>query len=247
MEFLSDYSTAQIIAGVAAAFAAAFVRGLAGFGMAILLVPVLALALDPVEAVMVTNVLGILVGITEFRRLVRNSERSAWVIGGLVIVTTPIGLWALTVTDPDFARLLIALIGLIAFAALLVPWKPHAEPGRGLTGSVGVTAGLLTGYAGMPGPPVVPYYVMRALDRETTKASMLLVFTIAAASGTAAGAALGRLELQIPVLAATLFPAVLAGNWLGEKASGKISDPVWRFFVGLVLGGAAVAALIRVV
>jgi len=37
----------QIAIGVLAALAAAYVRGLAGFGMAILLVPVLALAIAP--------------------------------------------------------------------------------------------------------------------------------------------------------------------------------------------------------
>ena len=233
------------MAGLLAALFAAFVRGLAGFGMAILLVPVLALALDPVEAVMATNLLGIFVGLTEARRLVRNSERSAWLIGGLVVLTTPIGVWMLTRTDPDIARVIRAMVGLVAFAILLFPWKPKAEPSKTATGGVGVLAGLLTGYAGMPGPPVVPYYVKRALDRETTKASMLLVFTIAAAAGAAASAGLGRLDLTLLALSVLPLPAVLIGNWLGEHASGRVSDPVWRIFVGIVLGGAALVALIR--
>ena len=38
-------------------------------------------------------------------------------------------------------------------------------------------SGLLTGYAGMPGPPVVPYYAGRDLPRATIKASMQLIFT----------------------------------------------------------------------
>ena len=247
METLTDYSAAQVMAALAAAFAAAFVRGLAGFGMAILLVPVLALALDPVEAVMATNVLGVLLGLSEAKRLLQNSERSAWIIAGLVLVSTPAGLWLLTVTEPALARFVIAIIALVAFALVLLPWKPKGKPSGFLTGGVGVTAGLLTGYAGMPGPPVVPYYIARALDRETTKASMLFVFTIAALAGTFAGAAMGRLDLSLLALAGGLFPAVLAGNWIGEQASGRIGDVTWRAFVGVILGGAALTAFIRLI
>ena len=47
------------------------------------------------------------------------------------------------------------------------------------------------------------------------------------------------------VLALLLFPAVLLGNWLGNKAFGRISDKAWRLFVGVVLGAAAIAALVR--
>ena len=95
----------------------------------------------------------------------------------------------------------------------------------------------------MPGPPVVPYYVGRDIPRETAKASMLLIFTCASSVGLASGAAIGVLQWKLALLAALLFPAVLLGNWLGNKASGRIGDRTWRICVGMVLGGAAAAAL----
>ena len=49
--------------------AAGFVRGLAGFGFAVVLVPVLSLTLLPVEALMVTNVVAVLLGLSELRFL----------------------------------------------------------------------------------------------------------------------------------------------------------------------------------
>ena len=106
-------------------------------------------------------------------------------------------------------------------------------------------SGLMTGYAGMPGPPVVPYYIGRAIPRETAKASMMLIFTIAAGAGLVSGAALGILAWRLPLLAALLFPAVLLGNWLGDRAAGQIGDALWRGVVGVILGGAALAALLR--
>ena len=63
MDLLADFNAAQIAFAFIAAFGAAFVRGLTGFGMAILLVPVLALALSPVEAVLVVNGMSVLIGL----------------------------------------------------------------------------------------------------------------------------------------------------------------------------------------
>ncbi len=215
--------------------------------MAILLVPVLALALLPVEAVLVTNFLALLIGLSEIRRLVRDAEKSAWIISALVVIATPPGLWLLTVTGADLARLIIALVALSAFAIILMPSRGEMTHGPVTTGGVGILSGLLTGFAGMPGPPVVPYYVGRTLPRAVVTASMLFIFTVAAATGLGAGIVLGEFGWEQFVLALALFPAVLLGNWTGARASGRVSDKVWRVCVGLVLGGAALAALYRLI
>ncbi|MFW2349701.1 sulfite exporter TauE/SafE family protein [Qipengyuania sp.] len=247
MELLAAYAPWQLAAVLAAAFISAFVRGLTGFGMAILLVPILALALSPVHAVLLTNFLSVFVGLSEIRRLVRGAERSAWMIIALVVLTTPAGLYLLSMTTPDVARLAIAIIALSAFGAILLPRRAALEHHPATTVSVGILSGLMTGYAGMPGPPVVPYYVGRAIPRETAKASMLLIFTCASTTGLVSGAALGVLDWSLPPLAVLLFPAVLLGNWLGNRASGRIGDGLWRIAVGAILGGAALAALARLI
>jgi uncharacterized membrane protein YfcA len=245
VEILAGFTALQVAVALAAALGASFVRGLTGFGMAILLVPILALALPPVEAVVLGNCLSLLIGLTEARMLVREAERSAWVIGGIVVLTTPLGLWALFSTSADVARLVIALIAFSAFLAILLPRRGSGIPGRLVTGSVGVLSGLMTGYAGMPGPPVVPYYAGRALPRITIKASMLLIFTIAASAGLASATWLGILRVELAVFALVMLPVILIGNRLGTAVSGRISDPVWRAVVGIVLAGAAAGALAR--
>ncbi|ASJ89880.1 sulfite exporter TauE/SafE family protein [Porphyrobacter sp. CACIAM 03H1] len=247
MAILGGFTALQVGVALAAALGSAFVRGLTGFGMAILLVPVLALALPPIEAVVLTNALSLMIGATEIRSLVRDAERSVWVIGALVLAATPLGMLALSLTGRDVARLVIALIALSAFIAILLPRRGNAQPGRGVTGAVGVLSGLMTGYAGMPGPPVVPYYAGRDLPRSTAKASMQLIFTIAASAGLASALWLGVLRWQLLLFAVLILPFIIAGNRLGARVSGRVSDPLWRASVGLVLGGAALAALIRLV
>ena len=244
MELLAEYTVLQIAVAVLTALAAAFIRGLAGFGLAILLVPVLALAMTPVEAVLATNVVALLIGLSEIVRITREAEKSAWTIGALVVLATGPGLYLLNITPAPLARLLIALIALSAFFAMFLPKRPPDQPGVVQTGLVGISSGLLTGFAGMPGPPVVPYYLGRAIPKEIAKSSMLLIFTIAAAAGLGSGAVIGVMNWSLVVLGALLFPAVLIGNYFGAKAFGKVSDTAWRAFVMLVLGVTALAALL---
>lgn len=240
-----EFSALQIAVAVAATLGAAFIRGLTGFGFGILLVPILALALSPVEAVLAINIMAGGLALTEIRMILREAERSAFIIGALVVVGTAPGLWLLSVTPPDIARLLIALVALSAFVAILIPQRGAEQPGAMTTGLTGLSAGVLTGFAAMPGPPVVPYYVGRAIPRTVAKASMVCIFGIASMAGIGSGLALGVLGGEVFFLGLALFPLVLTGNWIGSLAFGKVSDRLWRAFVGVVLGAAALAALIK--
>jgi uncharacterized membrane protein YfcA len=243
---LAGLTPEQLGLALIAALAAAFVRGLAGFGMAILLVPVLGLAIPPGEAVVAANWLGIFIGLVGVRAIVGASERSALIIGGIAMLATPLGVWLLAITDPALARLLIALVALAAFALVLLPKRPEGHvPTSTETGVTGLACGVLTGFAGMPGVPVVPFYLRRQLSPLLARASMMTIFLATSLAGVGSAMALKVATWRELVLALVLFPAVLLGNWLGHRAFGRISDTAWRSFVGAVLGIAALAALWR--
>ncbi|WP_088310518.1 sulfite exporter TauE/SafE family protein [Novosphingobium sp. B 225] len=241
-----DLTTLQIAVALFAALGAAFVRGLAGFGMAILLVPVLGLAIPPREAVVVANWLGLLIGFVGLKRIIQDSERSALTIAVIAVLATPLGVMLLAWADPALARVLIALIALGSFVLVLLPKRPADHVPTALeTGTTGLLSGVLTGFAGMPGPPVVPYYLRRAIPPQLARASMMAIFMATSLAGVIAASVLKVATVREPLLALLLFPGVLLGNHLGHKAFGKVSDTAWRSFTGLVLGLSAVAALWR--
>lgn len=236
----------QIAIALAAALAAAFVRGLAGFGMAILLVPVLGLAISPAEAVVTANWLGIFIGLVGLKALLGASERSAFVIGGLAMAATPLGVWLLSITDPALARLIIAVVALGAFGLVLLPKRPDGHrPSTIETGGTGIACGVLTGFAGMPGVPVVPFYLRRQIAPQLARASMMTIFLATSIAGVGSAVVLRVATWRELGLGLMLFPAVLLGNTLGSRAFGKVSDTAWRLFVGFVLGATALAALWR--
>ena len=109
-------------AGAAAmTFGAAYVRGLTGFGMAIILVPLLGMIVPPGQAVVVAIILQLLIGPVGLRVILADADRHTAVpIGLIAMATTPLGMLALKAITPDVARLMITLVAVGAFLALLL-------------------------------------------------------------------------------------------------------------------------------
>ena len=236
------------LAGAAAmTFGAAYVRGLTGFGMAIILVPLLGLIIPPAQAVVLGILLQLLIGPVGLGLIHADADRAtALPIGLIAMATTPVGMAVLDVTRPDVARLLITVVAVGAFVAVLLPKQPEGHrPGRGAVIGTGVASGLLTGFAAMPGPPVVPFYLRRHLEPRVARASMLLIFFLTAIAGTAAALWVGIATKRLALLALLLFAPMWLGNRFGGRHFGRVPPHVWQAMVAVVLGVAAISAVVR--
>jgi uncharacterized protein len=228
------------------AFIAAAVRGLTGFGMAIILVPLLGMIIPPAQAVILAILLQVMIGPVEIRKSLAHCERpSTFIIAGAAVLATPVGLWLLTLSTPDTARLIIAGLAIAAFLLVIMPKSPHGRPGLPLTVGTGITAGLLTGFAAMPGPPVVPYYLQGSVKPQTARASMMSIFFATAIAGTLASFASGMANGAVMMMAAILLGPMLLGNYLGSKAFGRVSPIIWRSCVAVLLCIAGISTLWR--
>ena len=227
-------------------FVAAGIRGVTGFGMAIVLVPLLTLVVRPDEAVVVAILLQFLIGPVGLKTILADSERpSSLIIAGSAMLATPLGLWLLARISPDLARILIAGVAISAFLFVLIP-KRGTKPLRvTYTVLTGLGAGVLTGFAGMPGPPVVPYYLRHGVSPQQARASMMLVFFATAVAGTLAAFVSGMANNKLVTVTFLLLPPMLFGNWLGARAFGKMDPVLWRIGVSILLGGAALSAVWR--
>lgn len=230
------------------AFGAAAIRGLTGFGMAIILVPLLCLVMRPDAAVILAILLQFMIGPVGIAKIIQDADfKSAVPIMAAAIITTPFGLWLLAHTQPDVARVGVATIAMGAFLLILLPRTRQSTPKGITTIFTGALAGILTGFAAMPGPPVVVFYVRDSITPIVARASMMMIFFATAITGTAIAALSGLLSTPIIVTAFVMLLPMIAGNWLGAKAFGKISPPLWRSAVGILLGGAGLSALYRLI
>jgi len=239
------FAIEAVIVALLAAMAAGFVRGLAGFGLSVVLVPVLQLAIAPSAAVLIGLISLFLIGLTDVGRIRRDADRSAIPITLLALACMPLGLWALVALPPEWARVLIALVSLGAFVLVVVPLGKVAMPRRPAMALSGFFTGFFGGFAGMPGPGMAPFYLRGRLEPRQARASMMAIFLVVTPLSAAVFVWQGIGGLPELELAALLFPAVLLGDWFGHRAFGRVTQGQWQLATALVLGGAALGALYK--
>lgn len=227
---------------------ASAIRGLTGFGMAIVLVPLLGMIMRPEDAVVLAIILQFIIGPVGMRSILAEADRpSALKIAAIAMATTPIGVWLLANTPPDVARAIIACIAICAFLLVAATFGARERPTLFTTMATGAAAGVLTGFAAMPGPPVVPYYLRAAFSPHEARGSMMLIFFATAIAGTISALAIGLVSAPLVWLSVILTVPMLVGNALGGLAFGRVPDPAWRGLVALLLGVAGIAAVARLI
>lgn len=238
------FAPEAIAVALFAAIAAGFVRGLAGFGLSVVLVPVLQLAIAPSSAVLIGLVSLFLIGLTDIGRIRREADRSSVIPITLIsLACMPLGLWALFSLSADWARVLIALVSLGAFVLVVIPLGKIAMPRHPAMALSGFFTGFFGGFAGMPGPGMAPFYLRGRLAPREARASMMAIFLALTPIGSAVFVWLEIGGWEEVELAALLFPAVLLGDWFGHRGFGRVSAAQWQVATALVLGGAAIGAL----
>ncbi|MFM9851573.1 MAG: sulfite exporter TauE/SafE family protein [Sphingomonadaceae bacterium] len=244
----SGLSAGALVAVMLMAFGAAAIRGLTGFGMAIILVPLLCIVMRPDDAVILAILLQFMIGPIGIVKILREAHFSSAIpIMATAILATPFGLWLLANTPPDIARVSVAAIAIGAFLLVIMPRNRAATPSMPTSLVTGALAGLLTGFAAMPGPPVVLFYIRDSFTPSVARASMMLIFFATAITATTVAALSGLVSTPTVVIAFVMLLPMIAGNWIGGLAFGRISAPLWRGAVALLLGGAGVSALYRLV
>ena len=219
------------------------VKGVTGMGLPTVAMGLLGAVMPPVVAAsllvipsFVTNVWQLLAG-PSFGKLAR---RLALMMAG-ILVGTVAGSWVLTSADTALTTAgLGAALALYALSSLLLrPWRVPPAAERWLSPLVGLVTGLITGSTGIFVIPAVPY--LQALDLEKDDLIQALglsftVSTIALAIGLAGSGAFNTGNLTGSAI--VLVPA-LAGMWLGQIKSGRISPPTFRrwFLICLLLLG----------
>lgn len=230
----------------ASIFLAGLVRGLTGFGLAVVLIPLISLIIPPERAVLLGVLMGVLtspLGYAKARHSVDPKITRPIVWSGIAVA--PIGLYLLTITPPDVARMIIASIAVLSFFVLIMKRAPEPPQGKAALLATGAMTGLLGGFAAMPGPPVIHYFVRSSISAATARDAMIIIFFWSPLAVAGFALIAGRLDWPLGVLAMSGFPVLAAGNALGTHFFGRLCDPVWRGLVLVLIAGSAAGAVVR--
>ena len=160
---------------VLAVCVAGLVRGFAGFGSAMIIMPVASSILTPIEAVIflvAAELVGPLPNLRNALQTGRPREVGRLMLGAALAL--PLGLWCLSLIDPTAFGWIISGIVLTLLSLLLMGWRYRGALTRRLVVATGALGGFLTGFSGIPGPPVIMLYMASTLPAAVIRANFLL-------------------------------------------------------------------------
>lgn len=220
-----------------------FLNSMVGFGFSLVTVPLMAVAVGPKDAVVLSAMFGLLSngGVA----LRHRSDVEVPVVRRLVLgslVGMPIGLLVLVVVPPAPLQVAISVTVLVAVAVLARGWV-LADPHPAVDLGAGLCSGVLNTSVGVSGPPVVMDLHGRALPKGPFRASAAACFGLAGVVALALFAMAGRLDPGLAVSGALALPAWPVGAVLGEQVHHRFPDDRFRSVVLVLLALTAVITL----
>lgn len=242
MPDLAPFLDRDLVLLAAAAMVAGLVRGFAGFGTAMIMVPVASAMWGPSVGIPIVIMLDAVVTLPPTALAL---TRCDWgevlpvALGGIVCV--PLGVWLLTLADPTALRWLISAVILVVVAVLGRGWRYAGRTPLALRAAVGGTSGLAGGFLGVSGPPVILFWLGGAGAAATVRANIFAFFGLLSV-GTISGFALnGLITPQSLIRMALLLPFFAASLWLGTRGFAGAGERQYR---GIALGACALAAVL---
>jgi uncharacterized membrane protein YfcA len=225
-----------MLGAVAIAAVAGVVRGITGFGGAMVMAPPLALLLGPSLAVPVVLLLE---SVAATPMLVHTRRQVRWRVVGPILaaacLAAPLGSYVLVVAEPHLLRRAIASIVIVFSLLLLRGWRYAGKQRIGTSIGVGAVSGAMLGATSIGGPPVILYLLSGPDPIESTRANLSLYVAGSALAGLVALWAGGVLAGAAVMAGLLLAPGYLAGLAAGVRAFSRFDDVRFRRFTLLLL------------
>ncbi|MCK0138181.1 sulfite exporter TauE/SafE family protein [Aliiroseovarius sp. F47248L] len=226
------------------AFIAGLVRGFAGFGTALIFLPVAAQIIDPVWAVTVLIVMDLAGPAPAIPRALKEGHPKDLL--RLVVATAlalPFGMAVLFAVDPHLFKLAVSVISLIMLAALMAGKRFGGEVTPPIVWTTGGIAGLLGGAAGIPGPPVILLYMASSHPARVIRANTtayLFFFDLMLLAGFFFA---GRLAGMPLILGALVTLPNLLGNLVGGAVFNPRHESRYRYVAYLIIAASSMSGL----
>lgn len=229
---------------VLAVFVAGLVRGFAGFGSAMIIMPVASSVLAPVEAVIFlicAELVGPLPNAPAAWRDGTPREVGLLVLGA--ILALPIGVWALTSMDPTAFGWVVSVLVFTLLALTVSGWRLKGALTQRLIVATGAVGGFMTGFAGIPGPPVIMLYMASKLPVKVIRANFLLYLVGLDLVLFPFLWAVGLMNWPIAFLGVLVGVPNLIANMLGARLFNPSAERLFRNVAYLVIAASAIIGL----
>jgi uncharacterized membrane protein YfcA len=229
-----DYAT--LIPTVAIALAAGVVRGITGFGGAMVMSPPLALLLGPRLTVPVVLLLESVVAAP---MLVQTRAHVNWRIVGAILLSAcvfvPVGVLVLIALEPGVIRRAIAITVIVFALVLLRGWRYTGRQRLATSLGLGAVSGGMLGATSIGGPPVILYLLSGPDAIATTRANLTLYVTVTSLVGIIMLWLQGVFDAAAWRTSLWLAPAYYVGLVGGVRVFPRVSETRFRQLTLLLL------------
>ena len=244
---LADLFTIDLAYAAAIALTAGTIKGFAGFGGGMFMVPLLSVLYGPVDAVIMILLLEAPSNVVLLPRALRDTNWPLITPLALAtLVSIPVGTYVLVSADADMLRRLIGVLVLFFVVVMYTGWRYRGTLRVTSSLAAGVAAGFLAGAAAMGGPVLVMYLMAdpdsvaaRVRGSMLTIAMFLIVYMFL---NLVLFEAVGSTPVWRSIL---LIPASMVGAWAGTRLFLIASERVFRYFALAMIGAAGLFAALR--
>ncbi len=238
------FTVAWVLAFCTVLFAS-FVRGVSGFGAALIMAPVLLLITGSKSIVVVNLILGVIANIIVLCFTFRHVNLRGIIPMSLCsLLGIPLGVWVITVITPETLKVFIGAATIVFAIPLALGITREFKREAAACSISGFLSGFLSSSTSMAGPPVVLFMHNQNWQKEVIYANLTAYFLFSSVCSLAALSTRGFVEGQVAVFALSLVPAMLIGTFIGIRTFRRLDA---RFFRGLALVIVFCAGLLGIV
>ena len=224
--------------------AAGLVRGFSGFGSALIIMPVASSVLSPFAAILFLTVVEMFGPLPNLRNALQNGAlREVGMLLFGAAVGLPVGLALLSLVSPEAFNWAVSIAVLLLLITLMFGWRYEGElRPSGVTG-VGVLGGFMAGIIGIPGPPVIMFYMASRNAITTIRANFLLYLLGIDVIMVTCFVFLGEFDWNAFFVALLLILPYMAANAGGALLFRPDAERAYRAVAYVIIAASAILGL----
>lgn len=170
-------SNGAIALAVGAVVIGGLMRGFAGFGSALVIIPVVAVVYDPKTAVVLHALIEVPALLQLLPQGLRHFNRATVLpMLAALLLAVPCGMYLLVSLDADVMRVVMALSVLVMVALIASGFTIRSERfGLPISVTGGLIGGFLQGNTGIGGPPIVSVLMSHDAPHRVTRANIIVM------------------------------------------------------------------------
>lgn len=227
-----------------AAALSGLVYGFAGFGSALVFMPLAVIFLPPPVAIAAFSLSALASLFTMIPKAWPKADKGQTLLMlAASIVTMPLGIALLQWAPEAMIRSAVCVLTLATLAALLAGWKVPLRGGTALRAAVGGLSGITGGSTGLNGPPVILFNLGSAQSVDVTRANLACFLAFNALFLLPMLFLQGAIDVFAVWVGALFLPAYAVGTLIGAALFRPGAAGIYRTLAYVLIGAAGIAGL----